>query len=377
MKICVVTRNIGDDYKGSFEFDQALALKESGHDVYVLSLDFRSIRRKRQLGIYWDEHKGVHILRCSFPMGPINDKIFQAVARNRFKKAFGILKKKAGKLDAVHTHFLGISYIATYTLREIIKDDTPIVATEHSSFANVSRDMMNDITLKQSQYVYPKVDCLIAVSDSLAKNIFNNFGVKAEVVYNVFDSELFVLPEEKQKKEEFIFITAGNLTENKRTELLIRGFDKAFGQDDQGKVKLYVFGDGPKRKEIDDLICRRALSDKVIMMGKKSRKELGEFYKMADAFALLSEKETFGVAYIEAMAAGLPVITGYSGGPESFVNERVGMFAEANEVAVADALIKLRNNISDYDSQYISEYAKEICSPQTIAGQLTEIYKKL
>lgn len=376
MKVCVVSRNIGNDYKGNFEFDQALALKEKGHEVYVLSLDFRSVRRKRKWGIYWSEYKGVHVLRCSFPMGPINDKIFQAVARNRFKKAFEILKKRSGRLDIVHTHFIGISYIAVYTMKEIIKDTTPVVATEHSSTANVSLEQMEDITKRESYYVYNRVDELISVSNSLADNIFENFGIKSKVVYNVFDSEIFELPNREQKREDFVFISAGNLTENKRMNLLIKGFDRAFGNDVNKNVKLYIFGEGPEKDNLKALICERRLDDRVILMGKKSRRELSGFYNKADVFALLSEKETFGVAYIEAMAMGMPVIASYSGGPQSFVNEKVGMFTHDDECEVAETLLEMKTNIEQYDSKYISDYAKHICSPKTIAEELTEIYEE-
>ena len=41
MKICLISRNINSDYRGSFEFDQAMALKQSGDEVYVISLDLR------------------------------------------------------------------------------------------------------------------------------------------------------------------------------------------------------------------------------------------------------------------------------------------------------------------------------------------------
>ena len=158
--------------------------------------------------------------------------------------------------------------------------------------------------------------------------------------------------------------------------LLIKGFDRAFGNDVNKNVKLYIFGEGPEKDNLKALICERRLDDRVILMGKKSRRELSGFYNKADVFALLSEKETFGVAYIEAMAMGMPVIASYSGGPQSFVNEKVGMFTHDDECEVAETLLEMKTNIEQYDSKYISDYAKHICSPKTIAEELTEIYEE-
>ena len=110
MKVCIVSRNINNNYTGSFEFDQAMALKKAGCDVYVISLDFRSVRRKRKLGMYMDTYKGISVLCCSFPIGPVNDKLFNKIGCSLFKKAYLKLKKTAGEFDFVHSHFLPVSY---------------------------------------------------------------------------------------------------------------------------------------------------------------------------------------------------------------------------------------------------------------------------
>ena len=90
---------------------------------------------------------------------------------------------------------------------------------------------------------------------------------------------------------------------------------------------------------------------------------------------LLSKRETFGVAYVEAMAAGLPVIACRSGGPEGFVKPEVGILADSEE-DIINALRFIRDNISDYNRESISRYAAEICSPEVIAGKLNKIYKE-
>lgn len=377
MKICIVSRNINNDYTGSFEFDQAVALKNAGCDVYVISLDFRSARRKRRLGMYTDTYKGICILRCSFPIGPVNDKLFNKIGCSLFKKAYLKLKKTAGEFDFVHSHFLPVSYITVYTLKNILQDKTPVVVTEHSSTMNVDIEMMPENEAKKASYVYNNADSVISVSNALARKIKDNFGIDCEVIYNVFDSDIFKLSEKKgETGSSFVFVSAGNLTENKRMALLIRGFDIAFGKNAGNDVKLCIFGDGPQRGKLRELIDELGLAESIFLMGQKSRKEIADFYAKADAFVLLSQKETFGVAYIEAMATGLPVISCHSGGTEDFIRPEVGIFAGENETDAAEALLDMRENMSRYDSLYISEYAQRICGAEAVAAQIKAVYEK-
>ena len=95
MKICIVSRNINSDYTGNFEFDQAMALKDAGHDVYVLSMDLRSLRRKRKFGFYMDEFNGIKIMRCSVPVGPVKPTIFRLIGTRTFVRGYKKLKKVA------------------------------------------------------------------------------------------------------------------------------------------------------------------------------------------------------------------------------------------------------------------------------------------
>ena len=375
MKICLISRNINSDYRGSFEFDQAMALKQSGDEVYVISLDLRSIRRKRRIGLYWDVHGGINILRCSYPLGKVSRKIFYAAGKRLFERAYREMLRGAGHIDIIHSHFLETSYITATVLKEKLKDRTPLIVTEHSSLINDDIDKLSGDIISKAKYVYAKADRVIAVSEALARKIKNNFKEDCDVVYNVLDTDIFRLTGKKDisDKKDFIFASVGNLLPNKRMDMLISCFCKAF-KDDRS-VLLYIFGDGPMKQSLNDLIFRENAEDRIFLMGRKTRKEIADFYKKADAFVLLSEKETFGVAYVEAMAAGLPVIACRSGGPEGFITHQTGLLTEDRENDIISSLRHIRQDIWKYNSEDIADYAKKICSPEVIAGELNDIYE--
>ena len=376
MKICIVSRNINYDYTGSFEFDQALALKERGHDVYVLSLDFRSIRRKRPIGMHVDVHKGVNVIRCSLPIGPVKLSLAERIEITAFKKAFEAIEKQAGGFDVVNPHFFTIAYICLRAIKEKMKIDVPVAVTEHSSRMNVDFEDISASDAKKAGYVYRNADRVIAVSGALAEKIKQNFGVDCEVVYNVFDCKIFDGKKRNHDDDDnFTFVSAGNLLPNKRMDLLVRSFARAFPSEPH--TRLYIFGDGPEGKRLENLVSELGLEERVFLPGRKPRDVLAEFYEDADVFALVSKRETFGVAYVEAMASGMPVLTCRSGGPEDFVTPETGIIAESDEESIASAMKKLKANRSAFNDDYIKEYARRICGGEAIAKQLTDIYEKM
>jgi len=110
-------------------------------------------------------------------------------------------------------------------------------------------------------------------------------------------------------------------------------------------------------------------------MGTQPRKIIAEYMKNADCFALASETETFGVAYIEALASGLPIIAARSGGPEDFIDDSNGILVDVNNVEdLTKALKSLYMNIKKYVKDNISNNAKERFSGELIARRLEKVY---
>lgn len=84
------------------------------------------------------------------------------------------------------------------------------------------------------------------------------------------------------------------------------------------------------------------------------KKKIAEQLSKSDCFVLASQSETFGVAYIEALAMGVPVIATKCGGPEGFVNENNGIMIDVDsESQLIEAMKYMYNNSDKYDREEI------------------------
>lgn len=110
------------------------------------------------------------------------------------------------------------------------------------------------------------------------------------------------------------------------------------------KSKLLLVGDGPELTTACKLIDELGLDDKVLLLGKQEN--LAELYSISDLKLLLSEKESFGLVLIEAMACGVPTIgTNVGGIPEVIEDGVDGYICELGDIK--DIANKAINLLSD------------------------------
>jgi glycosyltransferase involved in cell wall biosynthesis len=137
-------------------------------------------------------------------------------------------------------------------------------------------------------------------------------------------------------------------------------------------------GDGPYRGALQTKIQQLHLTDKVKLLGAMPRNKVQECLANAHAFVLLSQSETFGVSYIEAMALGLPVVATCCGGPSDFVNATNGCLVPVGDAAkAADAMCKIKAQYATYQPQQIANEVLQKYSPASVAKQLITQYQML
>jgi glycosyltransferase involved in cell wall biosynthesis len=117
-----------------------------------------------------------------------------------------------------------------------------------------------------------------------------------------------------------LYVSAMRLSRKKRALRLVRAFaDAVRFVGDTPPMRLAIAGDGPDRDAIRRLTAELGVEDRVELPGQLSRDELRALYGRAHAFVLPSERESFGIAALEARAAGLPVIAMLASGARDFI----------------------------------------------------------
>lgn len=373
MNILLISRGYPTEkYKmnGIFEFDQARALVKEGHNVILAVIDVRSFRRKRKWGFESLNKDGVQIEVINIPCGRIPEFILNNVRIWGLKKLYENIKSKYGKPDIIHAHFLQYGYVSTCVFAE---KQIPLVLTEHLSAMN--QKILNSKLMRLGKKTYSKMGKVITVSNPLAENIKEKFGVEAVVIPNIVDTTSFIYKDKKTKNNSFNFVSTGGLIERKGMNLLIEAFNIAFKGNNE--VKLYIYGEGPERNKLEKLIREYQLAGQIYLMGLVDRKEIANKMSESDCFILVSRLETFGVVYIEAMAMGLPVIATRCGGPEDFVNKENGILIPNIDInEIAKSMRYLYQNIDRYDKKRISDIAKDKFSSKSIARKLVQIYEE-
>jgi L-malate glycosyltransferase len=249
---------------------------------------------------------------------------------------------KYEKLDLLHVHYAIPHASAAYMAKKILEDehiDLPFITTLHGTdITLLGRDASFEPVIS---FAINKSDAVTAVSHSLRNDTYKLFGVNTEieVIPNFvrMDSFNFEANEELRLAHapngEKILAHISNFRKVKRVDDIVRVFAEV-----RKKIpsKLLLVGDGPERNHIEALCRELGTCEDVIMLGKL--KNPTEVLSIADLFMLPSESESFGLAALEAMAAGVPVISTNTGGiPE--VN-RHGVSGMMSDVGDVDDMVK-------------------------------------
>jgi glycosyltransferase involved in cell wall biosynthesis len=273
------------------------------------------------------------------------------------------------KIDIIHSH---LSYPGGF-LGTIIQSTLkiPDVLTEHSTLRLYNRSFIHKLcvgwTLKNSSGV-------ISVSSSLKEEIAKIRKREIKVIPNIVNSGLFETRRLTDiKKLNIGFLGALN-NNNKGLDILI----EACSGLDAGTFNLHIGGTGKLTDHYKALAKEHGIESNCIFHGEIIRSRIADFYSNLDIFVLPSRYETFGIVLIEAMACGIPVIATKCGGPLDIVTESTGLLIEKdNRDELANAIVRMADNMKFYNSETIRNYAREKFGEETIARQITGFYKEI
>lgn len=221
-------------------------------------------------------------------------------------------------LDLLHVHYAIPHAYAAYFAKQILLEkgiNIPVVTTLHGT----------DITLVGRHPAYKpavefsinKSDKVTSVSESLKNETYDFFDIQneIEVIPNFIDNSQFDDCSNCDCRDgiavdsEKVIIHVSNLRKVKRIQDVIRVF---YEVQKEVNAKLIIVGEGPEWDTAQLLIDQLGITEKVKSLGKVN--DLYNVLCSADLFLLPSEKESFGLAALEAMAARVPVISSNAGG---------------------------------------------------------------
>lgn len=264
------------------------------------------------------------------------------------------------ELDILHVHYAIPHATCAYLARQILQVNTDqlpkIITTLHGTDITLvgSDPSFYDIT----KFSMQASDGITAVSKYLADETIEVFNLTKEirVVHNFFDSERFrpgaseCQRSDFASKEEFLLCHVSNFRPVKRTLDVIDIFDKIQAE---LPAKLLLIGEGPDTVLARRQINKRKLNDKVIFLGNQTRVEA--VLPCADLFLVPSEEESFGLAALEALACGVPVI----GTTGTGLNEVVDDFRNGFLLPVGDTQSMARAGVSLLkDTERLNEFKK-------------------
>jgi len=257
---------------------------------------------------------------------------------------------KLHSIEVLHVHYAIPHAYAAYMAQKMLREENiyvPIVTTLHGT----------DITLVGSHPFYKpavtfsinKSDAVTSVSQSLKDDTLRLFNINNEidVITNFIDLSKYKKEYTDCQRhimaenEELIITHISNFRPVKRIEDVVKIFH---GIQKEIPAKLMMVGEGPEKEKAEKLCESLGLSDKVIFFGRSN--EIDKILCFSDLFLLPSETESFGLAALEAMASGVPVISSNTGGiPEVNAHGVSGFLSNVGDIddMVVNALAILKD----------------------------------
>lgn len=360
-------------------------MKKRGHQVYVFTTS-KSIQP--------NENQTLYMLN-SIPL------LIAKQYKNRVATFYSreIAKQiKELNLDIVHTQ----SEFSLGAFGKIIsrKYDIPFIHTYHTMW----EDYVHYITPIKGRNIYlkrlvrkfsrrflRKAECVITPSNKTAKYLKYKCNVKNKPIYVIptgidikpFSKSNFTLEEKNKlkeslgiKPEEKVILFLGRVATEKSIDVIMNVMPSIFNE--YPNCKFLIVGDGPSKKDLQEQAKELNIQDKVIFTGKIPYNDVPKYYNLGDVFVNASLTETQGLTFIEAMAAGIPVVAKYAPNLSEYIkNGKNGILVKKN-TDFKNYILKLFNDEKMANSLVSNGYqtAKEY-SIEQFGDKLEMLYTEI
>lgn len=344
------------------------ALAERGHEIHFISSSMPFRLNKIYHNIYFHEVEVNHYSVFKYP--PYDLALATKIAE--------VAKRE--ELDLIHAHYAIPHAVCAFLAKQMTGEHLKIVTTLHGTDITV---LGSDPSLSELiKFGIEKSDAVTAVSNALVRETYDLIAPnqKIETVYNFIDERVYRQKDVQSLRKEYgilsnekVIIHVSNFRQVKRVPDVVKAFHLI---QQEIPAKLLLVGDGPEMTVVCQQVRNLGLQNRVLFLGKQENVE--ELYSISDLKLLVSEKESFGLVLLEAMACGVPCIgTNVGGIPEVIVNDQTGYVCELGDVediAAKSLHILTEETRLQRMSEQAATMVKSKFNSQEIVNQYEKIY---
>ncbi|QHW30156.1 N-acetyl-alpha-D-glucosaminyl L-malate synthase BshA [Paenibacillus rhizovicinus] len=344
-------------------------LAEKGHEIHFIthSVPFRLGQFQKNIFYHEVEVNDYYVFRYPPYDLSLASKMAQVI--------------KMQKLDLLHVHYAVPHAVCAYLAKEMVGGDLRTVTTLHGTDITV---LAQDESLKDLiRMGINKSDAVTAVSKDLIRETRELLDIEKdiELTYNFVDKRVYFPRECSSLRSDFatsdekILMHISNFRPVKRLQDVVDIFAKVAKE---VPSRLLLVGEGPDLPKVQAWIAQRGLQDRVHFLGKQD--DVAQVISIADVMLLPSEKESFGLVALEAMACGVPTIGSVAGGiPELVTHGETGFLSPIGDTEdMAYNAIKLLRNESLYRQvreACLNRARRQFCN-DLITAEYERIYYK-
>jgi glycosyltransferase involved in cell wall biosynthesis len=264
--------------------------------------------------------------------------------------------------DIVHVHGLGAGFA---TLR---RKRSPTVLTVHTDIETQGRTARSAPLRRAARAIAARADAVIAVSERVARAF-----PSARVIYPAVDARPAATRSRDEVRSELgtptdavVVICVARLHHDKGLGDFIGGVSAL-----APGVEGWICGDGPERERLESL----AAGAPVRLLGY--REDVSDLLGASDVFALPSVGEAYGIAVLEALQAGVPVVTSDAGAMPELVGDAGFIVPASNQQAFGDVLSRIVGNSSVRSELAARARARSFPSPLELVARVGEVYDEV
>ena len=231
--------------------------------------------------------------------------------------------------DVVHAHLGGAAFGAIWS----VLDRKPLVLTVHARPERAFTRKIEFLVRMALRFGKAKLVAVSAENKMLVKEYFGLDEKKCACVNNGINVHRFF----RKEHDGFTFINVARQDDNKNQAALIRCFAELHAQ--KPDTKLLLLGDGPNHSALKDLVEQLGVAQAVTLTGNVSNTE--DYYAVSDVYVQCSFREAMPLSVLEALAAGLPVVSTNVGGLCDVVQDNGLLVPAGDEDALFEAMLKM------------------------------------